>query len=151
MKPEEIAIARIEALHQSANPTVQRAAGAQFALTLSMIAASQEWAQQLAVRAEGSEPAGPADTLQRDHLYSPGMVGQMAKALQDGYPGDVQMQVSWVETMPPGLVAKLAQTRRLEQKTVSDADAVPLAQAALLAKRYHMLDEIRDSAMRVAA
>lgn len=149
MKPEEIAIARIEALHQRANPTVQRAAGAQFALTLSMIAASQEWAQQLALRAEKAGDAGPVDTLQRDHLYTPEMVGKMAQALQDGFVGDVQLLVSWVETMPPELVAKLALSKR--KSSVLDPDAVPLAQAAVLAKRYHMLDEIRDSAMRVAA
>ncbi len=145
MRPEEIINARIESLHTGVNSAVQRPDGAQFALMLSMIAASQEWAQQLAAKADvGADDAVAWD---RNDLYTPDMVGQMAGALQDGRIGDLQMWVSWLETVPPGLIKK----RLSDAATAPQTEAVPLSQAAVLAKRYHMLDEIKQSRVKIAA
>ncbi len=145
MRPEEIINARIETLHAGVRTAVQRPDGAQFALMLSMISASQELAQQLAAKEQSGD--GAAASVDRDDLYTPEMVGQMAGALQDGRSGDLQMWVSWLETVPPGLIKK-----RLSAAAVpANVDAVPLSQAAVLAKRYHMLDEIRQSRVKIAA
>jgi hypothetical protein len=145
MRPEEIINARIESLHTGVNSAVQRPDGAQFALMLSMISASQEWAQQLAAKSDAQ--VDEAAAWDRNDLYTPEIVGQMAGALQDGRIGDLQMWVSWLETVPPGLIQK-----RLSDAAVSpQADAVPLSQAAVLAKRYHMLDEIKQSRVKIAA
>lgn len=145
MRPEEIINARIETLHAGVRTAVQRPDGAQFALMLSMIAASQELAQQLASKSQDED--GSVASVNRNDLYTPEMVGQMAGALQDGRTGDLQMWVSWLETVPPGLIKK----RISAAAAPVTADAVPLAQAAVLAKRYHMLDEIRQSRVKIAA
>ncbi|MEH6648573.1 MAG: hypothetical protein V7707_00950 [Motiliproteus sp.] len=145
MRPEEIINARIESLHTGVNSAVQRPDGAQFALMLSMISASQEWAQQLAAKADdGVEDSAAWD---RNDLYTPEMVGQMAGALQDGRIGDLQMWVSWLETVPPGLIR-----RRLTDASANPQnESVPLSQAAVLAKRYHMVDEVKQSRVKIAA
>lgn len=145
MRPEEIINARIESLHTGVNSAVRRPDGAQFALMLSMISASQEWAQQLAARPV--DDASEAMPLDRNDLYTPQMVGQMAEALQDGRIGDLQMWVSWLETVPPGLIRK----RLTDAAVPPQTESVPLSQAAVLAKRYHMVDEIKQSRVKIAA
>ncbi|MEH6472797.1 MAG: hypothetical protein V7752_16275 [Halopseudomonas sp.] len=143
MRPEEIVNARIDALHAGVNPAVQRAGGAQFALMLSMISASQEWAQQLSLQAQ---EAGPEIVSgDRNQLYTPELVGDMARALQEGRPGDLQMWVSWLDTVPLG-----GRVKSTSESAVS-ADAVPLSQAAVLAKHYGMVDEVRQSRVQLAA
>lgn len=145
MRPEEIINARIESLHTGVNSAVQRPDGAQFALMLSMISASQEWAQQLAAKTDnGVENNAVWD---RNDLYTPEMVGQMAGALQDGRVGDLQMWVSWLETVPPGLIGK----RLTDAAASTQNESVPLSQAAVLAKRYHMVDEVQQSRVKIAA
>ena len=146
MRPEEILNARIEALHSGVNSAVQRPDGAQFALMLSMIAASQELAQQLGDKAAGVE--AQIDLLaDRLKLYTPELVGQMAQAVKDQRPGDMQLWISWLDTVP--LEVGLSKAKRADAEV--DQAALPLSQAAVLAKRYHMLDEIRDSSLQVAA
>lgn len=142
MRPEEIINARIDALHARVNPAVQRTDGAQFALMLSMISASQDWAQQLSLRAQ-TESVEPV--VDRNQLYTPKLAGDMARALREGRPGDLHMWLSWIDTMP---------LTRLTRSTVESADdvgAVPLSQAAVLAKRYDLVDEVRQSQVLLAA
>ena len=143
MRPEEIVNARIDALHAGVNPAVQRAGGAQFALMLSMISASQEWSQQLTLRGQSLESESPG--VDRNQLYTPEMAGDMARALQEGRPGDLQMWISWLETVP---MRRLSQTA---SESAAVSDAVPLSQAAVLAKRYDLVDEVRQSRVQLAA
>ncbi|WP_421868754.1 hypothetical protein [Motiliproteus sp.] len=145
MRSEEIVNARIEALHAGVSPAVRRSDGAQFAMMLSMISASQDWARQLS-----SEPASEADVpsrLDRNHLYTPELVGRMGQALQDERPGDLQMLVSWLDTVP--LSGRYAATVAAEDSESSDQ--LPLSQAAVLAKGYDMVGEIQESSVQVAA
>ncbi|MEH6825482.1 MAG: hypothetical protein V7629_16405 [Motiliproteus sp.] len=147
MRPEEIVNARIDALHAGVNPAVRHTDGAQFALMLSMISASQDWAQQLALRDPGSDSGGEpaAAIVDRSQLYTPEMAGEMARALQEGRTGDLQMQLSWLDSVPlqrrPGAVSAAS----------VDSAAVPLSQAAVLAKRYDLVGEVRQSRVQLAA
>lgn len=143
MRAEEIVNARIEALHAGVNPAVGRAGGAQFALMLSMISASQEWAQQLTMRGQSAE--SEAVVADRNQLYTPEMAGDMARALLEGRPGDLQMWLSWLDTVPMRKVSGSA------AQYVTDAGTVSLSQAAVLARRYDLVDEVRQSRIQLAA
>lgn len=143
MRPEEIVNARIDALHAGVNPAVQRAGGAQFALMLSMISASQEWAQQLSLRAQSAEPV--TQLVDRNQLYTPEIAGDMARALREGRPGDLHMWLSWLDSKP------LSRLARSAFESVTEVGAVPLSQAAVLAKRYDLVDEVRQSRILLAA
>lgn len=143
MRPEEIINARIDALHAGVNPAVRRADGAQFALMLSMISASQEWSQQLSLRDQGEKADSRA--ADRNRLYTPEIAGTMAQALKEGRLGDLHMWISWLDTMPLN--------RKVQPllESVAGSEVVPLSQAAVLAKRYDMVDEVRQSRVQLAA
>ncbi|MFT5722506.1 MAG: hypothetical protein ACI9W6_002835 [Motiliproteus sp.] len=143
MRPEEIVNARIDALQAGVNPAVQRPDGAQFALMLSMISASQEWAQQLSLQAKSAEPNG--GLLDRNQLYTPEIAGDMARSLLEGRPGDLHMWLSWLDTKP------LSRMASPELASITDVDTVPLSQAAVLAKRYDLVGEVRQSRVLLAA
>ncbi|MFT6916345.1 MAG: hypothetical protein ACJAWL_002679 [Motiliproteus sp.] len=142
MRPFDIINARIDALQAGVNPAVRRTDGAQFALMLSMISASQEWAQQLSLQDRSAEGAQQVD---RNQLYTPEMAGDMARSLLEGRPGDLHMWLSWLETKPMSRVASPA------LESIAAADTVPLSQAAVLAKRYDMVGEVRQSRVLLAA
>ena len=108
-----------------------------------MISASQEWSQQLTLRGQSLESESPG--VDRNQLYTPEMAGDMARALQEGRPGDLQMWISWLETVP---MRRLSQTA---SESAAVSDAVPLSQAAVLAKRYDLVDEVRQSRVQLAA
>ncbi len=138
MKAIDVIDARIDSLTAGLTPAVQRVGGAQFALMLSMISESQQLRQRL----DYVEPDADLQAVtQRDDLYTPVMVGQMNEALHDKRLGDLHMWVSWADTVP--LTGRLRP--RIEADAVSEAGTVSAAQAAVLAGRYGMLDEITES------
>ncbi|WP_114697239.1 hypothetical protein [Motiliproteus coralliicola] len=145
MRSEEIVNARIEALHAGVSPAVRRSDGAQFAMMLSMISASQDWARQLS--GGPSQDSEVPSKLDRNHLYTPELVGRMGQALQQDRPGDLQMLVSWLDTVP--LSGRFRAPAAVQQE--SSGEQLPLSQAAVLAKGYDMVDEIRQSSLQVAA
>jgi len=138
----DILLQRIDRLTGQLNPSVARAGGAQFALMLSMI----YQAQQLVVGAAASGSAAPgAARLTPFPQYTPAMVARLGSALQAGQRGELAMLVSWLDSVP----VKLGPSGPASER---DAEVRPsLAQAALLAKSYSLLDEIKQSSLSVAA
>ncbi len=137
MKAIDVIDARIDSLTAGLTPAVQRVGGAQFALMLSMISESQQLRQRL----DYVEPDGDLQAVrQREDLYTPAMVGQMNEALRDKRLGDLHMWVSWADTVP--LTGRL---RPRIDADVPEVGVVSAAQAAVLAGRYGMLDEITES------
>jgi len=132
---------RIDQLTGQLNPTVGRAGGAQFALMLSLI----HQAQQLVIGRTASERDGAA--VRSGGLYaqySPGLVARMGRALQAGQRGELAMLISWADSVPARGVAPPAEAVPAELPS-------SLAQAALMAKSYGLLDEIHQSKLSVAA
>ncbi|WP_210397064.1 hypothetical protein [Motiliproteus sediminis] len=136
----DILLNRIDALTGQLNPSVARSDGAAFALALSMIFHAQQSVQGIAaVESDGSGVAAG-----RERLYSPEIVGRLGRALQAGARGEMAMLVSWLEEAPlPPLAAESRQQR--------DGGGLSLAQAAVLAKSYSLLEEIQQSSLSVAA
>ncbi len=142
MQTNEVVHARIDALTAGLSSAVRQTGGADFALMLSMISESQVLAKQLTEDVDGGVLA--AEVSSRDQLYSSDIVGKLNQSLKDGQLGELQLLVSWLETVP--LQGRVASLPNLE------ADAgVPMAQAALLARQYGMLDEVSDARLSLAA
>lgn len=140
MQTPEIVLNRIDQLTEGLSPAVQKAGGAQFALLLSMIAESQAQAYRLTVAA--ASEAEQRDTPQRLDLYTPELVGRLNESLKNGSMGDVYLLLSWLETAP---------LRGRALPSEASETAVSLPQAALMAKKYSVLDEINESTYRIAA
>ncbi len=146
MRPSEVVHARVDALTEGLTTAVRKTDGAQFALMLSMISESQTLAQTLEKIAEtGSEPAAQA-IENRDELYTPEIVGRLSTALQQGRGGDLQMMLSWLETVPLS-----GRSRPRPALPAGEQSGVSFSQAAVMAAQYGVLDEIRDSRVRLAA
>lgn len=137
----DVLLHRIDALTGQLNPSVARSDGAAFALALSMIFHAQQSMRGTADSGGGAaESAAPS----RDRLYSPELVGRLGRALQSGERGEMAMLVSWLEEAP--LPASVDVAER-----AADVARPSLAQAAVMAKSYGLLEEIEQSALSVAA
>ena len=144
MKANEIVHARIDALTGGLAGAVRKTDGAQFALMLSMISESKQLVSRLEVASQDSLPSEQIES--RDELYTSELVGRLNNALRKGNMGDLQLLISWLDTVP----LEGRQRALQSEGDVSEAN-VPLSQAAVLAGRYSMLDEIKDSRLRIAA
>ncbi|OMH39068.1 hypothetical protein [Motiliproteus sp. MSK22-1] len=144
MKANEIVHARIDALTGGLGSAIRKTDGAQFALMLSMISESKHLVSHLEAASQDSLPSEQVES--RDELYTSEVVGRLNNALRKGNMGDLQLLISWLDTVP------LEGRQRPVQRGAEIGEGnVPLSQAAVLAGRYSMLEEIKDSRLRVAA
>lgn len=135
----QLLLQRIDRLTGELNPAVSRAGGAQFALMLSMI----YQAQQLVAGERLADATEQGGAGLYSH-YTPQLVGRLGQALQAGQRGELAMLVSWLDTYP-------ARETMLHAEEVEREMPSSLAQSVLLAKRYGLLDEIRQSKHSIAA
>ena len=146
MQTTEVVHARIDALNEGLSSAVRKTDGAQFALMLSMISESQAQVSQLESKAD--EDVVSSAISSRDELYTAEIVGRLNQAFHRGEAGELALLISWLESVPlegrrrPPVESSAAQL---------GADQMPLSQAAVLARRYGMLDEIRESRLSFAA
>lgn len=140
MQTPDILISRIEHLNEGLSQAVQAPGGAQFAMMLSMLWDSQYQGQTASVPVDGTN--GVETLPQRNDLYTPELVGRMNQSLRSGLMGDVYLHLSWLDTAP---------LRHMVSQAESSDSSVPLPQAAVLAKQYTVLDEVRESQHRIAA
>lgn len=139
MQTPDVVLSRIDNLNEGLSQAVQKTGGAQFAMMLSMIWDSQSQALGLDVESA----ANGSDTLpKRDDLYTPELVARLNQSFRSGNMGDVHLLLSWLDTAPLRLVVKPAET---------GVNEVALSQAAVMAKQYTVLDEVKDSQYRIAA
>ncbi|MEH6625960.1 MAG: hypothetical protein V7739_05930 [Motiliproteus sp.] len=142
MQTNEVVHARIDALTAGLSNAVRATGGAEFALMLSMISESQVLAKQMTEGVGVDTP--PAQISNRDQLYTGDVVERLNRSLKGGQLGELQLLLSWLETVP-------LQGRTLPLVVSEAPTGIPVAQAALLARQYSMLDEVSDSRLRLAA
>lgn len=135
----QLLLQRIDRLTGELNPAVGHAGGAQFALMLSMIYQAQQLVAGERL-ADASEQGGAG---LYSH-YTPELVGRLGQALQAGQRGELAMLVSWLDTYPA------RETMQHAEEVERDMPST-LAQSALLAKRYGLLEEIQQSQLSIAA
>ncbi len=144
MNPSNIVNTRIERLTEGLSGAVHQSGGAQFALMLSMISESELLSHRLAA---GEEQTPETPYLQsRDELYTPEIVARLNQGLNAGQSGEVQLLLSWLDTVP--LAGRLKPS--VDGAMAAD-NQLPLPQAALLARRYDLLEEISESRPEAAA
>ncbi|MCW8885874.1 MAG: hypothetical protein OQK12_11565 [Motiliproteus sp.] len=142
MKTSEVVHARIDALTAGLSHAVQETGGARFALMLSMISESQTLAHKLGDESEKIDLPDPLSG--RSQLYDAEVVGRLNQSLKEGNWGDLHLMLSWLETVP-------LQGRQLQPLPNNDEEGMAFSQAAVLAKHYGMVDEVKQSRLSVAA
>lgn len=140
MQTPEIILSRIDHLQEGLSQAVNEPGGARFALMLSMIWDSDLQARQAG--SQGQDGQGALSPVNRLNLYTPELVGRLNASFHQGNMGDVHLLLSWLETAP---------LSRLPLAVEATTNSVPIEQAAVMAKKYTVLDEIHESQHRIAA
>lgn len=158
----ELILNRIERLNEGLSQSVKSTGGADFAMLLSMISASQQQANGLTTQTSQQDAEDRVGRFQlaaeneavssRDQLYQPETLARLNDSLRKGYLGDFHLLLSWLDTVPlEGRVRRFSLGPSTPGVGFSQA-AVLGSGADLLAKSgYLMLDEIERSSHLVAA